>query len=67
MHPLPILHEYPTKSLDENLFENLYPSPNSELNAQPPRDAVRKQKNVILRMFLVQYCHPLKDITPLET
>ena len=44
------------------LASNIY------LNPPPPSDAVRKQgKNIFQRIFLVQYCHNLKNITPLRT
>jgi len=35
-------------------------------NPLTPRDAVRKQKNLSLRAFLVQHCQNLKNITRLE-
>jgi len=37
------------------------------LNAQPPSDTVRKQKKIFSRISPNQYCHNLKNITPLET
>jgi len=37
------------------------------LNPLPPSDAVRKQKTLFYRTFLVQYCHIFKKFTPLET
>jgi len=33
----------------------------------PPSDAVQKQKHLFKRIFSVQYCHNLKNITPRET
>jgi len=49
----------------ENVFPVLLVK--SLVNPLPPSDAVRKQKKVFYRIFLVQYCHALKNITPLET
>jgi len=37
------------------------------INPAPPSDAVRQQKKIFLRIFSVQYCLSLKNITPLET
>jgi len=37
------------------------------VNPPPPSDAFRKQKKMFWRIFSVQYCHTLKNITPLET
>jgi len=37
------------------------------VNPLPPSDAVRKQKNLLLRIFSVQYYHNLKNTTPLKT
>ena len=38
----------------------------AQVNTLPPSDAVREQKNIFLRIFLVQYCQNLRNITPLE-
>jgi len=39
----------------------------TDINPLPPSDAVRQQKKIFLRIFSVQYCLNLKNITPLET
>jgi len=37
------------------------------LNSLPPSDVVRNQKHLFWRIFSVQYCRTLKNITPLKT
>jgi len=55
-----VLHCFPCSSVFKNFYSPPIPNP------QPASKAVRKQKNLVKRIFLVQYCHNLKNITPLE-
>jgi len=46
---------------------SLFKLNDSCFNPLPPSDAVRKQKILFWRIFLVQFCQNLKNITLLET
>jgi len=48
-------------------FPNLGTLSLADFNPLPTSDTVRGQKNLFWRIFLVQHCHNLKNITPLET